>query len=243
MQLHGDERGAAMMVAMMILLMLGFIGVAAISTSVTDMNITANFQHDLQSLYVADAGAEHAYAARRDTVGWSRGFIDVPFANGSYTVTVTDSTTITALRDTVILVSTGTRADAQSTVEVRLAATHAFGWGAFGRESIKLCGGTFTDSYDSDSGTYAATQRLSDGDVGSNGYVDICGSADINGDARTASYGDMDIGGTADVSGDTSTTAPLVIFDPVPQSEVDYARLNSSAPAGLAGNLMFGSIE
>ena len=223
-----------MLVAMLVLLMMGLIGIAAVETSETDMNIAENFNSEVRSFYTAEAGAELAYAVLRDTVTWRTGFNDYEFEGGTFTVTVADSITDSALVDTVVVRSRGMRSDGVSIVEVKFAPLNPFGWAAFADEYMKLCGGTSTDSYDSDSGSYAATQMDSLGDVGSNGHVKMCGDADINGDASTSSPGDIEVGGGAQYY-DTTSTAEVVIFDPVPQSELDYAKANSSAPAGMTG--------
>lgn len=234
-----NERGAAMMAALAILLMIGLIGAAVVQTSSTDMSIAENYQHDLRSFYAAEAGVEHTYAVLRDTLDWRDGFVDAPFAGGSYTVTLVDKATVAALDDTIIVTSTGTYSEAVSTVEVKLAHAQPFQWAAWAKEYVKLCGGTYTDSYDSDSGTYAATVRLDEGSVGSNGFMDICGTADVNGDASTAEPGGMDINGTAYVAGDTTTTAAARIFDPVSQAAIAHARSISRAPAGLSGTFSY----
>ncbi|HUU45450.1 MAG TPA: pilus assembly PilX N-terminal domain-containing protein [Acidobacteriota bacterium] len=235
----GNERGAAMLIALGILMMIGLIGAAVVQTSSTDMGIAENYQHDLRSFYAAEAGVEHTYGVLRDTVGWRDGFTDQSFAGGSYTVTLVDSAVVGALEDTIIVTSTGMYSGAMSMVEVKLAHARPFQWAAFAKDYMMLCGNTYTDSYDSDSGTYAGTMRLEDGNVGSNGLIDICGSADINGDAGTSEPGGLDIRGAADVSGDTTTGAPVHIFDPVSQSAVNDARNNSMAPAGLSGSFTY----
>ncbi|HUU45449.1 MAG TPA: pilus assembly PilX N-terminal domain-containing protein [Acidobacteriota bacterium] len=236
-----NERGAAMLIALGILMMIALIGAAVVKTSSTDMGIAENYQHDLRSFYVAEAGVEHTYGVVRDSTDWRDGFTDASFAGGSYSVTLTDSTTDVALEDTIVLISTGTFSNAVSAVEVKLAPLKPFQWAAFAKDYMMLCGDTYTDSYDSDSGSYAATASPDDGDVGSNGQLDICGSADINGDAATSEPGGLEITGFADVSGDTTSDAPVYIFDPIPQSAVDYAVANSMAPAGLSGTFTYNS--
>lgn len=230
-----------MLVALGILMMLGLIGAAVIQTSSTDMSIADNCKCDLKSFYIAEAGVEHAYGVLRDSADWRVGFTSEPFTNGCYTVILVDSSANGSLDDTIVLVSAGQCLNAVSTVEVKVAPAKPFQWAAFARDSMMLCGDTYTDSYDSDSGSYAATVTSDDGDVGSNGQIEICGQADINGDASTALAGGLDINGYADVSGDTTTSAQPHIFDPVSQSAVDLARAVSMAPAGLSGSFSYNS--
>jgi hypothetical protein len=234
-----NETGAAMFVAMALLVMISLLGLSAVQMTSTDMSITENFQQDTRSFYVAEGGVEHAYGILRDTASWRTGLSNQSVGGGMYNVTITDEATQPALLDTLVFVSSSERSGARSTIEVKFAPTRPFRWAAFADDHMDLNGGTYTDSYDSDSGTYAATMLLEGGDVGSNGYVDISGTADINGDAGTASAGDLSIGGAGVVSGDTTTTAPMQVFDPVTVADIDYAEANNTAPGGLSGTYNF----
>jgi hypothetical protein len=236
---QNNETGAAMLVALAIMIMISLLGMSAVQMSSTDMSITENFQQDARSFYLAEGGIEHAYGILRDTSTWRTGLIGQSAGGGTYDVYVTDETSDPALGDTVVFVSVAMRSMAKSSVEVKFAPTRPFRWAAFADDHMDLNGGTYTDSYDSDSGTYAATKLLTGGDVGSNGYVDISGDAEINGDAGTASAGDLAIDGSAYVGGDTTTTAPMQVFDPVSEDDVDFARLNNTAPGGLSGTFNF----
>ncbi len=239
MNMWRDERGVAMLVALAMMLMISLLGVSAVQMSSTDMTITENYQQDVRSFYLAEGGIEHAYGVLRDTSTWRAGLSGYQAGGGVYNVAVTDVATKPALGDTVVFVSVATRSGAQSSVEVKFAPTRPFRWAAFADDRMDLNGGTYTDSYDSDSGTYAATKLLSGGDVGSNGYVDITGTAEINGDAGSASADQLAIGGAAVVSGDTTTTAPMQVFDPVTTADIAFAKANNTAPGGLSGTYTF----
>jgi hypothetical protein len=160
-------------------------------------------------------------------------------AGGSYNVSIVDKSTQPLLGDTILVLSTAVRSGAQSTVEVKLAASRPFRWSAFGDTAIDLGGDTYTDSYDSDSGTYAETVRKEDGDVGSNGEAMIFGTAEINGDVSTALPRGMTIDGSAQVTGDTTTSAPVQVLDPVSDEEIADAKLNSAAPGGISGDFTY----
>jgi len=239
MQRLSNEKGSAMIISLVVLLMLGLIGAAAIETSNTDMDIAENYQTDMKSFYIAEAGAELAFTVVRDSLNWRAGFNKYPFAGGEFDVTVLGSDSIPALNDTILLNSTGRRNRAVTILEVKLAPRQPFGWGAHGDDWLRMCGNTMTDSYNSDSGSYATTKLRAGGSVGSNGAVTICGTADIYGDAMTSNPGDLDIKGGALVTGDTSSTAPEINYPPVPQSAFDDAKLNNSAPAGFSGDYIY----
>lgn len=236
-----DERGAAMLIALSLLFMMALMGVSAIQTSSVDMNITDNYKQDARSFYIAEAGLEHACSVLRDSAGWRTGLSEVTFGGGSYSVRVLDADSVADLADSIMIIAIGRRSDAVSTVSVKLTAGRMFRWAAFGDDRFDLNGNTETDSYDSDSGSYASTHRDEAGDVGSNGIVGINGNATINGDASTSSPGDMTIGGSSIVTGDTTTTAPVVNLPPVTAAEIANAKANSAAPAGLSGTYTYNS--
>jgi len=239
MTLFRDDKGSAMMISLVILLMLGIIGIAAVQNSNTDMDIAENYQTDMKSFYVAEAGAELAYTTLRDTAAWRTGFADYPFAGGSFTVSLVDSLTQPALDDTVLIYSTGKRSDAVTRLEVKLAPHRPFDWGAHGDDDLIACGGTGTDSYNADSGSYVATKLLAGGNLGSNGPVDVCGTSDIYGGVATSLPGELDIDGGALVTGDTTSLAPEIFYPPVPQEDFDYAVANNAAPIGLSGDFKY----
>jgi hypothetical protein len=234
----GNERGSAMLISLAVLLMLGVVGIAAIQSSRTDMDIAGNYRSDVRSFYTAEAGVEQTYAVLRDSIDWRDGFANQPFDGGTFSTTIQDSLDDSLLVDTVVVTSTGTRTGAMTTIEVRFAPLEPFGYAAFADDYFLACGGTMTDSYNSDSGSYAATQMNDFGDIGSNGFVDVCGTSVINGDASTSSPGELTLRGGAIVQ-DTTSMAPVVVLDPVPQADIDYALANSNAPAGLTGDYSY----
>jgi len=239
MQYLRNENGSAMIVSLLVLLMLGIMGMAAIQTSNIEMDIARNYQTDMKSFYVAEAGAELAFTVIRDTLTWRDGFSAQPFANGSFDVAIIDSSTESALTETLLVRSTGYRPEAVSHSELKLAPRCPYKWAVVGDEYLKRCGGTATDSYNSDSGSYFVTRLKIGGDVGSNGQVDICGTSDIYGNVSTSSPGDLDIGYGALITGDTTSVAPETTYPPVSQSEFDYALANNAAPAGLSGDCKY----
>jgi len=234
-----NENGSAMIVSLLVLLMLGLIGMAAIQTSNTEMDIARNYQIDMKSFYIAEAGAELAFTVIRDTLTWRDGFAAQPFANGSFDVAIIDSSTESALTETLLVRSTGYRSDAVSHIELKLAPRRPFKWAVVGDKYLKGCGGTGTDSYNSDSGSYWVTRLNTGGDVGSNGPVNICGTSDIYGSVSTSLPGELDIAPGALVTGDTTSVAPESTYPPVSQSEFDYALANNAAPAGLTGDCKY----
>jgi len=231
-----SEKGSAMIISLVVLLMLGIIGVAAVQNSNTEMDIAQNYQIDMKSFYIAEAGVELAYTILRDTATWRTGFTNYPFAGGDFDITLVDSLTNPALDDTILVYSTGRRSGAMTRIEVKLAPQSPFDWGAHGDDYLTACGGTMTDSYNSDSGSYVLTRLLAGGNVGSNGPLMVCGTADIYGGAATSEPGELDINGGAVVTGDTTSMAPEILYPPITDAAFEYARNNTVAPAGFAGD-------
>lgn len=103
-----DERGTALVIALMATLLLSALGMAVIMVSQTETMITANFNHAQEALYAADAGIERAVqdvllAPRWDDVlgGTSTsGWID-----GTTSPTLPDGTSLNLTSETARLQS------------------------------------------------------------------------------------------------------------------------------------------
>lgn len=65
MRYLGNDRGMALAIVLAVLLMLGFIGVAAIKNSGTDMEITRSMTDNTRAFYAAEAGLEVMLATMR----------------------------------------------------------------------------------------------------------------------------------------------------------------------------------
>jgi Tfp pilus assembly protein PilX len=51
-----NEKGIVLMIALMVLIMMSLMGLAAVLTGTTDVQIAANSAHSTQALYLAEAG-------------------------------------------------------------------------------------------------------------------------------------------------------------------------------------------
>jgi len=65
------------------------------------------------------------------------------------------------------------------------------GWGIFGIEYVQANGTTRTDSYNPLVAPYDPNNPGSEGGVGSNGWIEVIGTSDINGDARCGPDGPL----------------------------------------------------
>jgi hypothetical protein len=156
---------------------------------------------------------------------------------GNYTVTVTDKTTNPGLCDTIVLTSDGSYWDGVSTIETWLvqAANYPYRYAAFGDQRMFMQNNACTDSYNSDSGTYAATMDQENGDIGSNKKVDLQNNPVIGGDVTSATPGTISIINSPTIMGDTTSKAPAQAMDLVSDADYAWAQSNNSAPSGFIG--------
>jgi len=111
-----DNKGAALIIAMLIMVVLIILGVAAIMTSSIETKISGNIKASKKAFYAAEAGLERFKAEKlRNNSNWST-VTDIPttgLGDGSnYTVTVIDCTL-----DTVTVQSRGTFGSSTTTIE------------------------------------------------------------------------------------------------------------------------------
>jgi hypothetical protein len=232
-----NQRGSALLVTLVIMGMLSLAGYLAIDNSNTDIAISYNESHQQSAFYVAEAGAKKAFVAVNDDNLWRKGFDDATFGDGTFAVTLADSATKAGLIDTVVIRSRGTVSNSVADVEIWTIPEYQYpyGYGLFADGGIAFDQLACTDSYASDSGTYALTADKENGDIGTNGTLTIGKSVVIGGDANTAEGGAINISGGGKVLGDTSTTQDSVKLDDIPDAEYVWAKGASKATTGISG--------
>ncbi len=245
--LRPGQDGFALIVILGVLLLVSGLALMAFNTSDTDRQISSNNLGTSRAFYSAEAGVECATVRLADST-WRAGFYRALVKDGYssyYTVKVLDSFDIPALKDSLIVSSIGQDNRNQSRIDVLMAKTRnrLFRYGAFGDSALYMGGNAMIDSYNSDSGSYAA-QALNGpdssgnmysktgGDVGSNGTITVAGNTQVHGDAGTPDTV-ITLGGNVDVYGTNSSNEPTNTIEPITQGEMDYARAVSNAPAGL----------
>jgi hypothetical protein len=206
-------------------------------TANTDIELSYNQLHEDQAFYVAEAGAKQALWELNESNAWRDGYTEQAFGTGSYSVGLTDSLIDTLLFDTVLVRATGEVDGSRSTVELTVVPVYIypFRYAMFADAGIFLDRETCTDSYDSDSGTYAATAMDSLGNIGSNGTIGSSQLVNFGGDISVATPGGISLGSGNTVNGDTTSTADSVQLDPISSQEMDWARTNSIAQSGMSG--------
>lgn len=237
MKTLSTNKGSALLITLVLMFLLTTALLMTVSETSTDVELSFNQMHEEQAFYMAEAGAQKALSQLNQDNNWRDGFDRVTLGNGLYSVTLLDSTDNPALFDTVIARSTGEQHGARATVELTIVPIykHPFMYGMFGESGIALDKNTCTDSYNSDSGSYAETVIDSMGDIGSNGTITSSRDVIFGGGITSATPGGITLGAANTVTGDTTTTADSVHLDVVPDDEYVWAAANNNAPDGLSG--------
>ncbi len=237
MRQYTDERGSALLICLALLAMLTIVGIMAVNNTNTEIDLTYNKTDSDKAFYIAEAGAKRAFVEINSDDTWRAGYNGITFGDGRYSVRLIDSLTVPALFDTVLIISNGTFEDGVGRVELTTAPIyfHPFAFGLFGDAGIYFDQSTCTDSWNSDSGTYAATQLDSLAGVGSNGTVGSSKGVNFGGDISVATPGGITLGVANTVNGDTTSTADSVDLDIIPPSEFTWAASNSLAQSSLTG--------
>ncbi|MFQ6002510.1 MAG: PilX N-terminal domain-containing pilus assembly protein, partial [Candidatus Zixiibacteriota bacterium] len=153
-----NQKGTALLIALMMMLMLSLISIASVMTSVTDMDISQNAKQGTRAFYLAEAGIERSIAQLSDSISWRDGYTNEPLDGGTYNVLIQDSSSVPSLGQNLLITSTGDIYGARSTVEVTLAPNfkRRFTYGLFAEDDLTIRNEVLVDSYDSDSGSYAS---------------------------------------------------------------------------------------
>lgn len=232
------ERGSALLISLVVILLISAAALMAVNKSSTDMIMSYNQVHEEQAFYVAEAGLKHAIAKLDEDNSWKAGFDNVAFGQGHYRVAVVDSTAVAGISDTILIYSRGEVSTCVSILEAAAVPDYKypFSYAMFAKDGIVFDKETCTDSWDSDSGSYAQTQLDSLGNIGSNGTIYGAKLVDFGGDISVATEGGITLGPGSTVNGDTTTTADSVDLDLIPPEEYVWAENNSNAPSGLSGS-------
>ena len=232
-----NDNGSALLIALALMLLVSAVGIITVDTANTDIELSYNQLHEDQAFYVAEAGAKQALWKLNDDNTWRTGYAERSFGDGAYTVALTDSLDDVALFDTVIVRSTGEIEGSRTTIELTTIPVYKypFKYAMFAKAGIVLDRETCTNSYDSDSGTYAGTVLDSLGDIGSNGTITSSQLVNFGGGISVATPGGIHLGTGNTFNGDTTSTADSVEVDPITTTELDWARTNSIAQTGMSG--------
>ncbi len=238
MTIHTNERGSALLISLCLLAMLTLIGIMAIQNTNTEIDLAYNKTHSDKAFYIAEAGAKRAFVDINNDNEWRSGYSDVDFSGGEYLVSLTDSSANSALFDTVIIRSEGTYHQGAGVIELITVPEYLHPWtyAMFAKGGIVFDKTTCTDSYNSDSGSYASTMLDSLGSVGTNGTITTSKDITFGGDVTTATEGGITLGVNNTINGDTSSTRDSVDIPDIPSSEFVWAESVNDATTGMSGS-------
>lgn len=233
-----NQRGGALLITLAIMTMLTIGAILAVNTAQTDIDLSFNQLHADQAFYVAEAGLTQSFMQLKADNDWNDGFVNVAFEDGLYSVAVIDSFDQEELVDTVILRATGSRGEANANIEAMVVPEYQrpFDFAMLSTVNLTMTNSACTDSYNSDSGSYDSTVSLTDGDIASNGTIDLINSADVGGDVSAVVEDGIDLCATCTVHGDTTTGVEPYPIEPVADSLFTWAQTVTAAPGGLSGD-------
>lgn len=196
-------------------------------------------KEEINAVFIAEAGLSAAvFDLRNGGTGNLGAEAEVDYAGGAYSVTATDEGD-----GTFTLMATGSDGPSSARVELVLgqSTVSRFQWAAFGDEEMFLASNAMVDSYDSSAGLYGDqdvngsgndSYANSDGDVGSNGNIELSQNSVIHGDAVPGPGGSTTIiGGNAGVDGSTAPNSSTVEMPPI-----DVPVIASSGALSISGS-------
>lgn len=235
---YANNRGSALLISMALMLMLTLVTLMSADRATTEIEMSFNETNSEQAFYLANAGLNHAVIVLNDSIDWRTGFVNEILGTGTYAVAVIDSVTQPGLLDTVRMLSTAMLMGAAANLEALIVPLREkpFQYAVFGYERLRMSGNSCTDSYNSDSGSYADTRLDSLASVGTNGEMWVRDNSSVSGDVVVAVGGTLDMDSSANVSGDVILDALARDTNIIPDSEFIWAENNNSAPAGFSGS-------
>ncbi|MCH7947661.1 MAG: hypothetical protein IIC66_07685 [candidate division Zixibacteria bacterium] len=237
-----SERGTAILIVMALIAMLTSVAIMSVNRSTTDIDLSFNSLNEDKAFYIAEAGLHRAMVELNANSSWRNGFYKQVLNGGYYNISMVDSLTDSTLSDTILLTCEGYFDKSISNLEVWITPEYynPFKYAAYGDDSMILDNNTCTDSYNSDSGTYAATQLNDEGNIGSNGEIKLTNSAIVNGNAQTSDTGNINVVWPSAINGDSTSTAPVTDNSGlVTDADFAWAKTVNNAPAGFSGDYSY----
>ena len=248
-----DKKGAALLITLMVVFVVGTLGGVTALRSIQEGDVTRRHLHSLQSFWLAEAGVQRALWEINSNN--CRGLEDESgglctscstclgeektaggaLATGDYEVTVSaNGRIVTGAGDS----SFARYTDGGRAIQVRLGADPLFGYAAFAQGGVMVGNNVLVDSYNSLDGLYGGSNVLENGDIGTNGgtvnVVGIENNAIVMGDITTGPGGTVLVGNNAIISGEQSHENTVTLSSvTVPE---DLASLSSLGNISLSNN-------
>lgn len=243
------QEGSTIIIALIAIIVLSGVSAAFLSISVYRNREAVSAFNAVRAFYTAEAGVGASIAeitADTDYDSDGMGNVSGSFDSGSYSVTAVDDG-----NDIWTVTSTGTYDAIPRGIEAVIGrkTNSPFTKGAFGSVSLSMSGNCWSDSYDSDAGTYdsqvSGDHANENGSVGSNGNIVIDGNAVVNGDATPGP--DNSVSGGGSVTGSTvpaneETEVAPYIYTPPPGTPSSLI-LSGGTTTLAAGTYHYASIQ
>jgi Tfp pilus assembly protein PilX len=229
--INKQPRGAALVIAMMVMAVLLLAGTTFLTISSTESQIASNEQASVQAFFLAEAGI-HKALARLNDPATPLPYTQEPtttLGGGNFQVTIVtvSGCTATSARH---LEATGTvpvrGGQAQAKIEVTAdRVSYPYRWAAYSavtngivladpvmsldraEKELWLADDSLVDSFDSGSGSYsAATNSGPGGNIGANGDVNVDGGGEIQGNIKAVES--ILLGGAVTVDGIQTQNSP-----------------------------------
>ena len=237
-----NESGMALITSLIVLLAIAIISGAIIFEATTQYRIGRRNKAEIVAMNIAEAGVEYAIW-RLETDSTFSGTGPITVGEGTYTCTVANIVGFSNER-LITVTSVASAYPAQRTIMVRVGIAYTgssdwqgnspFGYAAFGKDKVtnmSLSENAKIDAYNSDSGTYAATNSES-GDIRCNAGIDLSGDAEVKGDATPGPYGSVTTSANATVTGSTTPAETYAALVDIPNTETSKCTTSLS----LSGN-------
>lgn len=115
-----SERGGFLIGALVFVVLLGIV-IFSVATLVTNQNRSqVQSANERKAFYAAETGIEYAVGVLRDSADWRSGVSKDTVGDGEFSVTLDDSNTISSLKDTILVTSTGYKGSIQRSIKVYL---------------------------------------------------------------------------------------------------------------------------
>ena len=236
-----QPRGAALIIAMLVMAVLLLAGTTFLTISSTENAIALNERVSAQAFLLAEAGL-HKTIAKLNASSTYSGETNTSLGSGSFTVTATTvaGCTATSARD---VVATGTVPVAGGQAQVQLRTildqiSYPFRWGAFStvpnlvvtdddrkEKELWIKDNGESDSFDSALGAYSTTtNKGSVGNIGANGDITLEQNTAISGSVSAVDAIHTQSGVT--ISGSQTTSAAAKSFPSITPSTTPTSSLN-----------------
>jgi len=242
-----NEKGVALILVTLSLVALAGLTVALLERSASEFQATERKKHDMVAFYLAEGGISQAITElnlNNDIGGNGLGVVTWNFGDQQFSTTAVDLGGGTSYRVTSTGTFNQTYRSAVESVVNQVPPPPTFVNALFGDDQVLLDSNAFTDSFDSDLGTYASQAvngtapdifANENGDVGSNGGIASIGlnsNATVHGNAIPGPGGSVVTASNSTISGSTTPNTAVIPMPTVtlPSGHTSFPASHTTLP-------------